>query len=43
MTGDMDDRVNPGVMNDVILPTKSYPENFVLISQWKECHLVGGQ
>ena len=31
--GDMDDRVIPDVMNNVLLPQGRYPENFVLISQ----------
>ena len=30
----MDDRVIPGVMNDVLLPQGRYPENFMLISEW---------
>ena len=37
----MDDRVIPDVISDVIsdvlLPQERYPENFVLISQWKVC------
>ena len=33
LTGDMEDRVIPDVMNDVLLPQRRYPENFVLISQ----------
>ena len=37
LTGDMDDRVIPDVMNVVILPQGRYPENFMLISQWKVC------
>ena len=32
LTGDMEDRVIPDVMNDVYLPLGRYPENFVLIS-----------
>ena len=37
LTGDMEDRVIPDVMNDVFLPQGRYPENFVLISQLKVC------
>ena len=33
LTGDMEDRVIPDVMNDVFLPQGRYPENIVLISQ----------
>ena len=33
----MDDRVIPDVMDDVLLPQGRYPENFMLISQWKVC------
>ena len=29
----MDDRVIHDIMNDVLLPKRRYPENFVLISQ----------
>ena len=29
----MDDSTIPDVMNDVLLPQRRYPENFVLISQ----------
>ena len=32
LTGDMDDRVIPDVMNDDLLPQGRYSENFVLIS-----------
>ena len=39
----MDDRVIPDVMNDVLLPQGRYPENFVLILQFKVCQEVGGQ
>ena len=35
LTGDMDDSVIPDVMKDVLLSQGRYPENFVLISQWK--------
>ena len=41
LTGDMDDRVIPDVMNDVLLPQGRYPENFVLISQWEVCQEGG--
>ena len=41
LTGDMDDRVIPDVMNDVLLPQGRYPENFVLISQWEVSHEGG--
>ena len=33
----MEDMVVPDVMNDVFLPKGRYPENFVLITQWKVC------
>ena len=33
----MKDMVIPDVMNDVFLPQGRYPENFMLISQWKVC------
>ena len=33
LTGDMEDRVIPDVMNHVFLPQGRYPENLVLISQ----------
>ena len=33
LTGDIEDRVIPDVMNDVFLPQGRYPENVVLISQ----------
>ena len=29
LTGDMEDRVIPDVMNDVFLPQGRYPENFI--------------
>ena len=32
----MEDMVIPDVMNDVLLPQRRYPENFVLISQLEE-------
>ena len=31
LTGDMDERVIPDVMNDVLLPQGTYPESFGLI------------
>ena len=37
LTGDMEDRVIPDVMNDVLLPQGRHPENFVSISQLKVC------
>ena len=33
LPGDMADRVIPNVRNDVLLPSGTYPENLVLISQ----------
>ena len=39
----MEDRVVPDVMNDVSLPQRRYPENFVLISQSEVCQEGGGQ
>ena len=41
LTGDMDDRVIPDVMNDVLLPQGRYPEHFMLISQLEVCQEVG--
>ena len=41
LTGDMDDRVIPDVMTDVIVPQGIYPENFVLISQLEVCQEGG--
>ena len=41
LTGDMDDRVIPDVMNDVLLPQGRYPEKFMLISQWEVCQEGG--
>ena len=35
LTGYMDDRVIPDVMNDVLLPQGRYPENFMLMLQWE--------
>ena len=37
LTNNLDDRVIPEVMNDVLLPQGRYPENFVLISQLEVC------
>ena len=37
----MNDRVIPDVMNDVILPKGTCPENLVMICQWELC-LEGG-
>ena len=41
LTGDMEDRVIPDIMNDVFLPQGRYPENFVLISQLEVCQEGG--
>ena len=43
LTGNMDDRVIPDVMNDVLLPQGRYPENFVLISQLEVCQEGGSR
>ena len=43
LTGDMEDRVIPDVMNDVFLSQGRYPENFVLISQLEVCQEGGVQ
>ena len=32
----MEDMVIPGVMNDVLIPQRRYPENFVLVTQLEE-------
>ena len=40
LTGDMEDMVIPDVMSDVFLPLGRYPENFVLISQLKNCRKI---
>ena len=37
----MDDRVIPDLLNDVLLPQKTYSENFVLISQLEVCQEGG--
>ena len=42
LTGDMEDRVIPDVMNDVFLPKGRYPENFVPISLLEVCQESGG-
>ena len=39
----MEDMVIPDVMNDVLLPQRRYPENFVLISQLEVCQEGEGQ
>ena len=36
-----DDRVLPDVINDVLVPKGTYPENFVLISQLEVCQEGG--
>ena len=41
LTGDMEDRVIPDVMNGVYLHQGRYPENFVLISQLEVCQEGG--
>ena len=41
LTGDMEDRVIPDIMNHVFLPQGRYPENFVLISQLEVCQEGG--
>ena len=41
LTKDMEDRVIPDVMNDVVLPQGKYPENFVLIYQLEVCQEGG--
>ena len=41
LTGDMEDRVIPDIMNDVFLPQGRYPENFMLISQLEVCQEGG--
>ena len=41
LTGEMEDRVIPDVMNHVFLPQGRYPENFVLISQLEVCQAWG--
>ena len=40
---DIEDMVIPDVMNDVFLPKRTYPENFVLIFQLKVFLEGGGQ
>ena len=41
LTGDMDDKVIPDVIPDVLLPQGRYSENFVLISHFKVCQEGG--
>ena len=41
LTKDMEDRVVPNIMNHVLLPQGSYPENFVLISLLEVCQECG--
>ena len=43
LTGDMDDRVIPDVISDVLLPQGRHSENFVLISHFEVCQEGGGQ
>ena len=40
---DKNDGVIPAVMNDILLPEGTYPENFVLISQLEVCQEGWGQ
>ena len=39
----MDDRVIPDVMNYILLPYRTYPEYFMLISELEVCQEGGGQ
>ena len=39
----MEDMVIPDVMNDVLLPQRRYPENFMLISQLEVCQEGGSR
>ena len=41
VTGHIDDRVIPDVTNDVLLPHRTYHDNFVLIYQLEVCQEVG--
>ena len=41
LTGDIDDRFLPDVMNDILLPQERQPENFVLIYQLEVCQEEG--
>ena len=41
LTGDMEDMVILVVMNDVFLPQRTHPENFMLISQLEVCQEGG--
>ena len=41
LTGDMDDKVIPDVMNHVLLLQGRYPEHFVLISLFEVCQERG--
>merc|ERR1712219_58665 len=41
LTRDMEDRVIPDIMNDVYLPLRRYPENFMLISLLEVCQEGG--
>ena len=41
LTGHLEDRVIPDIMNDFFLPRGRYPENFVLISQLEVCQAGG--
>ena len=43
LTGDMEDRVIPVVMNDVLSPHGRYPENFMPISLLEVCQEGEGQ
>ena len=41
LSGDVDDRVIPDVMNDFCLPQGRYPENFMMIYQLEVCQEGG--
>ena len=41
LTGDLEDRVIPDVMNHVFLPQGTYPKKFVLISKLEVCQEGG--
>ena len=41
LSKDMDDKVINNLMNDVLLPKRRYPENFMIISKWEVCQEGG--
>ena len=43
LTGDMEDRFIPDVMNEICSPQGRCPENFVVISQLKVCQEGGSR